>query len=73
MAFLFETACAALWPAHAWFLEIAFVCDVGVSVCVPAPEAINYIHVIFNLYKQLNKFVMFRNVTKQFFAWAWPL
>ena len=29
---------------------------VGLS-CVSAPEAINYIHVIFNLYNQLNKFV----------------
>ena len=32
--------------------------------CVFGPEAINYIHVIFNLYKQLNKFVAFRNITK---------
>ena len=31
---------------------------------VSSPEAINYIHVIFNLYNQLNKFVAFRNVTK---------
>ena len=30
-------------------------------VCVPAPEAINYLHMILN---QLNKFVVFRNVTK---------
>ena len=29
-----------------------------------APEAINYIYVIFNLYNQLNKFAAFRNVTK---------
>ena len=33
-------------------------------VCVSAPEAINYIHVILNLYNQLNKFIAFRNVTK---------
>ena len=33
-------------------------------VCVSAPEAINYIDVILNLYNQLNKFVAFRNVTK---------
>ena len=33
-------------------------------VCVSAPEAINYSHVIFNLYNQLNKFVVFRNVMK---------
>ena len=37
---------------------------VCVCVCVSALEAINYIHVIFNLYNQLNKFVAFRNVTK---------
>ena len=36
---------------------------VYVRVCV-RPEAINYIHVILNLYNQLNKFVVFRNVTK---------
>ena len=36
------------------------------SVCVrvSAPKAINYIHLILNLYNQLNKFVAFRNVTK---------
>ena len=28
-------------------------------VCVSAPEAINYIHVILNQYNQLNKFVTF--------------
>ena len=33
-------------------------------VRVPAPEAINYIHVILNLYNQRNKFVAFRNVMK---------
>ena len=33
-------------------------------VCVSAPEAINYIHVILNQYNQLNKFVTFRNVMK---------
>ena len=59
-----------LKKAHTWFLEIAFVRDVGVCVC--PPQTINYIHVIFNLYNQLNKFVMFRNVTKKFFVWAWP-
>ena len=36
----------------------------SVRACVSAPEAINYIHVILNLYKQLNKFVAFKNVTK---------
>ena len=35
---------------------------------VSPPQAINYIHVIFNLYNQLNKFVAFRNVTK--FLWT---
>ena len=33
-------------------------------VCVSTPEAINYSHVILNLYNQLDKFVAFRNVTK---------
>ena len=37
-------------PACAWFLEIALVREVGmfacVRVCVSAPEAINYIHLI---------------------------
>ena len=65
-----DQACADLRPACALFLEIAFACNVGVSVCVSAPEAINYIHVIYNLYNQLNKFVTFRNVTKQFFLWV---
>ena len=37
---------------------------VCVRACVSALEAINYIHVILNLYNQLNKFVAFRNVTK---------
>ena len=37
---------------------------VCVCVCVSTPEAINYIHMILNLYNQLNKFVAFRNVTK---------
>ena len=36
--------------ARAWFLEIAFVREVGVSVYVSTPEAINY--------NQLNKFVV---------------
>ena len=38
--------------AHTWFLEIALVHDI--SVCVSAPEVINYIHMILN---QLNKYV----------------
>ena len=33
-------------------------------VCVPAPKAINYTLVILNLYNQLNKFVVFRKITK---------
>ena len=38
----------------------------SVCVClyVSAPEAINYILMILNLYNQLNKFVAFRNITK---------
>ena len=43
----------------AWFLLSA-----KSYVCVSAPEAIYYIHVILNLYNQLNKFAAFRNVTK---------
>ena len=56
-------ALADLWLMSAWFLEIVFVRDVNMCLCV-CPEAINYIHVILNLYNQLNKFVAFRNVTK---------
>ena len=37
----------------------------SVCVCVSAPEAINYIHMILNLYNQLKKFVAFRNITKE--------
>ena len=25
---------AGLWPTFTWFLEIVFVCDVGISMCV---------------------------------------
>ena len=42
-------------------LQRQYVC---LRVCVSAPEAIKYNHVIFNLYNQLNKFIAFRNVTK---------
>ena len=45
-----------------WFLEITFVHDISMCVCVCLP--INYIDVILNQYNQLNKFVAFRNVTK---------
>ena len=45
-------------------LEIAFVREVGMSVCV-CPQVINYIHLILNLYNQLNKFVAFKNVTTE--------
>ena len=39
--------------------------SVCLCVCIRiCPEAINYIHVILNLYNQLNKFVAFRNITK---------
>ena len=52
--------------ARTWFLEISFVREVSMfaCVCVSAPETINYIHVIFNLYNQLNKIVAIRNITK---------
>ena len=33
-------------------------------MCVPTPKAVNYILVILNLYNQLKKFVVFRNVAK---------
>ena len=46
--------------------KIAFVHNTGMCMCVSTPKAINYIHMIFNLYNQLNNFVTFRNVTKQF-------
>ena len=42
-------------------LSTMLVC---LCVYVSAPKAINYIHVIMNLYNQLNKFVAFRNITK---------
>ena len=62
------------WLECAWFIEIAFVREVGkcvcVHACVSAPKAINYIHVIFNLYNQLNKFVAVRNIKKAFYTWA---
>ena len=43
-----------------------FVRKVSMSVCVCVrPQGYKfYIHVILNLYNQLNKFVAFRNVTK---------
>ena len=59
--------------ARRWFLEIAFVHEVGMSVCVSAPKAINYIHVVLNLYNQLSKFVAFINVTKLSMHGHWPL
>ena len=43
--------------ARAWFLEIVFVREVGMVVCVSAPKATINIHVILNLHNQLNKFV----------------
>ena len=45
-----------------WFLEIAFVRKVSISVCkhvracVSATKAINYIHMILNLYIKVSKF-----------------
>ena len=53
-------------------LSATLVCVLCVCVwmcaCVSAPEAMNYIHVILN---QLNKFVMFRNIMKQLYAWVY--
>jgi len=31
----------SLWPAYDWFLEIAFVRNVSMCVCVSTPEVIN--------------------------------
>ena len=45
---LLNQARVGLWLARAWFLEIAFICDISMRVCVPAPKAINYIHMILN-------------------------
>ena len=55
-----------VWRASGFLkllLSVTSVC-VCACVCVPAPEAMNYIHMISNLYNQLNKFVAFRNVMK---------
>ena len=56
-------------PACTWFLEIAFVHDVGVCVCVcvPTPEATDYIDLMFSLYIKLGKFATFQNVTMLFY------
>ena len=35
-------------------------------------KAVNYIHVILNLYIKLSKFAMFQNITKQFYPWVGP-
>ena len=49
-AFL-NQARASLWPARAWFLEIAFVREIGACVClsvclsVSAPRALITTHV----------------------------
>ena len=56
-------------PVEGWrvpgFLKLLLsATSVCVFACVSAPKAINYIHVILNLYNRLNKFVAFRNVTK---------
>ena len=37
----------------------------SVCLCVSALEAINYINMILNLYNQLNKFVVFRNLSNE--------
>ena len=52
--------------ARSWFLEIAFVHDVGMSacVCVCLPQAYKQHSRDIKPYNQLNKFVAFKNVTK---------
>ena len=56
------------------FLELflSIKLDVCVCACVSAPESINYIHVIMNLYIKLSKFATFGKVTNQFYPWMWP-
>ena len=39
--FFLNQAHAGLQPVRAWFLEIAFVREVGMCVCVSVPEGIN--------------------------------
>ena len=39
-------------------------------MCVPTLEAINYIHMILNLYNKLSKFVTFQHVMKQICPWV---
>ena len=34
---LVNQACAALWPALAWFLKTVFDCNINMCVFVPAP------------------------------------
>ena len=63
--YFLNQACTGQRPAHTWFLEIALIRDVSMCVCVSTSKAINYIHVILNLFKQLNKFVMLINIMKQ--------
>ena len=47
-----------LRPTCTWFLKIAFVQEVGTYVCVP--KAINYIHMILNMYNKVQgKFYYF--------------
>ena len=38
------------WPACAWFLEITFVWEVDMRVCVSAPKGINTYSCEMNLY-----------------------
>ena len=51
--------------AHAWFLEIAFVRDVGICVCLPQGYKL-YSRDIEPV-QQVNKFT-FRNIMKEFYV-----
>ena len=62
------------WPSAGVRL-VSFVCNIGMSVCVCVPPPQDYKLHSSNIesVQPVNKFVTFRNVAKQFYAWAWPL
>ena len=68
-----RATCTSLLEIALSVMSVCVCVCVCVRACVTAPKTINYIHLIFNLYNQLNKFVMFRNIMKQFLVWDWPL
>ena len=68
IGYIFLTRCVLAESLYTpGFLKLLLsVCACG----IPIPKAINYIHVIMNLYIKLSKFAMFQNVTKQFYPWT---